>query len=72
VTEFDEDHKGNVDGMLLYAKTQEEIVPDGQLKRRDGNYIIFRTLDLNTDFDSIRRRLDSFVMLTQEHSIDIQ
>ena len=62
VTEFDEDHKGKVDGMLLYAKTQEEIVPDGQLKRKDGNYIFFRTLDLNTDFDSIRRRLDNFVM----------
>ena len=27
-----------------------------------GNYIYFRTLDLNTDFDSIRRRLDSFVI----------
>ncbi len=61
VTEYDEDHKGNVDGMLLYAKTQEEIVPDGQLKRKDGNYIYFRTLDLNTDFDAIKERLDSFV-----------
>ena len=61
VTEYDEYHKGNVDGMLLYAKTQEEIVPDGQLKRKDGNYIYFRTLDLNTDFDAIKERLDSFV-----------
>ncbi len=62
VTEYDEDHKGNVDGMLLYAKTQEEIVPDGQLKRKDGNYIYFRTLDLNTDFETIKNRLDSFVV----------
>ena len=61
VTEYDEYHKGNVDGMLLYAKTQEEIVPDGQLKCKDGNYIFFRTLDLNTDFDAIKERLDSFV-----------
>jgi len=61
VTEYDEDHKGNVDGMLLYAKTQEEIVPDGQLKHKDGNTIYFRTLDLNTDFDSIKERLDSFI-----------
>ena len=61
VTEFDEDHKGNVDGMLLYAKTQEELVPDGQIKRRDGNYIYFRTLDLNTDFETIKKRLDSFI-----------
>lgn len=60
VTECDEDHKGNVDGMLLYAKTQEDIVPDGQMKRKDGNYIYFRTLDLNMDFDMIKERLDSF------------
>ena len=62
VTEYDEEHSGKVDGMLLYAKTQEEIVPDGQIKRRDGNYIYFRTLDLNTDFNTIKERLDSFVV----------
>ncbi|MCR5269421.1 MAG: 5-methylcytosine-specific restriction endonuclease system specificity protein McrC [Prevotella sp.] len=62
VTEYDENHSGKVDGMLLYAKTQEEIVPDGQLKRKDGNYIFFRTLDLNTDFEAIKKRLDSFVL----------
>ncbi len=61
VTEYDEGHMGNVDGMLLYAKTQEEITPDGQIKHKDGNTIYFRTLDLNTDFDTIRKRLDSFV-----------
>ena len=61
VTECDEEHKGNVDGMLLYAKTQEDIVPDGQMKRKDGNYIYFRTLDLNADFNTIKERLDSFV-----------
>lgn len=59
VTEYDEDHTGKVDGMLLYAKTQEEIVPDGHLKRKDGNYIFFKTLDLNTDFEGIKERLDS-------------
>lgn len=61
VTECDEEHKGKVDGMLLYAKTQEDIVPDGQMKRKDGNYIYFRTLDLNADFNTIKERLDSFV-----------
>ena len=61
VTEYDEGHKGNVDGMLLYAKTQEEIVPDGQIKQRDGNFIYFRTLDLNTDFETIKKRLDSYI-----------
>ena len=61
VTEYDEGHTGKVDGMLLYAKTQEEITPDGQMKHRDGNTIFFRTLDLNTDFETIKERLDSFV-----------
>ena len=61
VTEYDKEHKGNVDGMLLYAKTQEEIVPDDSIKKKDGNIIYFRTLDLNIDFNSIKKRLDSFV-----------
>ena len=62
VTEYDEDHKGNVDGMLLYAKTQEEIVPDDKIKKKDGNTIYFRTLDLNTDFEAIKKRLDGFLI----------
>ena len=62
VNNYDVGHTGKVDGMLLYAKTQEEVVPDGKSTFRDGNVIFFKTLDLNTDFDSIRRRLDSFVM----------
>ena len=61
VTEYDKEHKGNVDGMLLYAKTQEEIVPDDSIKKKDGNIIYLKTLDLNIDFDSIKKRLDSFV-----------
>lgn len=63
VTEYDEGHKGNVDGMLLYAKTQEEITPDGQMKHRDGNTIYFRTLDLNAEFETIKKRLDSFLLM---------
>ena len=65
VTEYDKDHKGNVDGMLLYAKTQEEIVPDGKINHKDGNTIYFRTLDLNTGFESIKDRLDSFIKVTR-------
>lgn len=61
VTEYDKGHKGNVDGMLLYAKTQEEIIPDGQIKHNDGNIFFYRTLDLNTDFETIKKRLDSFI-----------
>ena len=63
VNQYDRDHQGNVDGMLLYAKTQEEIVPDGQMKQRDGNTIYFKTLDLNSDFETIKKRLDSFIIL---------
>lgn len=66
VTEYDEGHKGNVDGMLLYAKTQEEIVPDDSIKKKDGNIIYFRTLDLNTDFETIKKQLDSFTCMTRE------
>ena len=61
VTEYDENHTGKVDGMLLYAKTQEDIVPDGQLKRKDGNYIYFKTLDLNQDFENIKKQLDGLI-----------
>jgi 5-methylcytosine-specific restriction enzyme subunit McrC len=61
VTEYDEEHKGNVDGMLLYAKTQEDIVPDGQMKHKDGNTIFFRTLDLNQLFPVICERLENII-----------
>ena len=63
VTEYDKGHTGKVNGMLLYAKTQEDIIPDGQMKLKDGNTIYFRTLDLNTDFETIKKKLDSFVNL---------
>ena len=51
-----------INAAYVYAKTQEEIVPDGQIKQRDGNFIYFRTLDLNTDFETIKKRLDSFII----------
>ncbi len=54
-------HEGNVDGMLLYAKTQETVVPDGQMKCADGNMIFFKTLDLNQDFEGIKNQLMELV-----------
>ena len=57
----DKTHSGNVDGMLLYAKTQEAICPDGQMKHYDGNIIYFRNLDLNQDFGIIKHQLNSFI-----------
>ncbi len=57
----DKTHSGNVDGMLLYAKTQEAICPDGQMKHYDGNIIYFRNLDLNQDFGIIKHQLNSLI-----------
>lgn len=57
----DKTHSGNVDGMLLYVKTQEPICPDGQMKLSDGNAIYFRNLDLNQDFGNIKHQLDNLI-----------
>lgn len=61
VMNHDVDHTGKVDGMLLYAKTEEDITPDGQTKFNDGNVIYYRSLDLNQDFKNIKKQLDGFV-----------
>lgn len=61
VDEYDRDHLHNVDGMLLYAKTKDTDIEDAQIKHRDGYTLYIRTLDLNTDFETIRKRLDSVV-----------
>lgn len=59
--EFGEDeHK--VSGMLLYAKTEEEIQPDN-VYQMHGNQITVRTLDLNLPFAEIARQLNSIVEL---------
>ncbi len=50
-------NKGNVAGMLLYAKTDEEITPDCDFQM-SGNKISVKTLDLNTDFKVIAKQLD--------------
>lgn len=54
----DEQHE--VAGMLLYAKTDEDIQPD-QKYMMSGNRIYVKTLDLNTDFTKIREQLDGMV-----------
>lgn len=48
---------GNVSGMLLYAKTDEEIQPDNEY-HMSGNKISVKTLDLNCPFEDIRKQLD--------------
>ena len=64
INEYDSNHCHNVDGMLLYAKTKGVAFDDAQITHRDGYSIYIRTLDLNTDFESIKKRLDSFIFVT--------
>lgn len=61
VVNHDREHTGKTDGMLLYARTQEEIKPDGQVKLHDGNILYYRNLDLNQDFEGIKSQLEAFV-----------
>ena len=49
---------GEVAGMLLYAKTDEEIYPDNEYQM-SGNKITVKTLDLNCEFNIIAEQLDS-------------
>lgn len=49
---------GNVSGVLLYAKTDEEITPDNDYMI-DGNKISVKTLDLNNDFTAIAKQLNT-------------
>ena len=51
------DKPHEVSGMLLYAKTDEEIYPENEY-RMSGNRIEVRTLDLDVDFDAIKAQLD--------------
>ena len=56
VKNLDSGNTGNVTGMLLYARTQEQIAPD--LDANFGkNRILVRTLDLNCDFPAIQSQL---------------
>ena len=61
VNEYDREHRHNVDGMLLYAKTKNDDFDDATINHRDGYSLFIRTIDLNTDFEGIKKRLESFV-----------
>ena len=52
------DRPHEVSGMLLYAKTDEDIFPDNEY-RMSGNRIEVRTLNLDGNFSFIRAQLDS-------------
>ena len=55
----DRHHTGNVAGMLLYARTTEEVWPSLKSVPIGGNQISARTLDLNTNFKEIAFALDA-------------
>lgn len=52
--------KHKVAGMLLYARTNEEIQPD-QTYQMYGNQISVKTLDLNKPFNELSKQLDDIV-----------
>ncbi len=59
----DTTQSGKVSGLLLYAKTDEEITPDCSFMM-GGNRISVKTLDLNKDFKLIAAQLDR---IAEEH-----
>lgn len=54
------DHSKKVSGMLLYAATEEEKQPDG-CYQMSGNQISVKTLDLNRNFEEIKKDLNGIV-----------
>lgn len=58
VKNMDTENTGCVSGLLLYAKTDEEELPDGEPFIMGGNSIGVKTLDLNQEFEVIAKQLD--------------
>ena len=58
----DVNNEGKVSGMLLYAKTEEEIAPDMDAFI-SGNRIMVKTIDLNQPFDNIKEQLSKIIEL---------
>ena len=57
----DKDNTGNVSGMLLYAKTNEDITPDNDYVM-GGNHISIKTLNLNSEWENIKSQLDNIAV----------
>ena len=57
VKNLDKGKTGSVSGMLLYAKTDEMVLPDNEY-HMGGNHISVKTLDLDCDFAVIQKQLD--------------
>ena len=63
VKNYDTKNDGSVSGMLLYAKTDEEVNPNGEFLM-SGNKISVKSLDLNLDFSDISLQLNKIVEST--------
>ena len=55
------DIKNSVSGMLLYAKTEDDNLPDNNYQMH-GNQISVKTLDLGQSFEQISYQLDEIVI----------
>ncbi|OON85765.1 5-methylcytosine-specific restriction endonuclease system specificity protein McrC [Oribacterium sp. C9] len=60
VKNWDKEQTGNVSGMLLYAKTDEEFQPSNRFSM-GGNKIAVGSLDLNLPFKEIAGQLEKIV-----------
>lgn len=60
VKNYDIENTGNVVGMLLYAKTDEIVLPQNTYKM-SGNEIAVDALNLDCDFGEIRKQLNDIV-----------
>lgn len=60
IKNLDTGNTGNVSGMLLYAKTDEMVLPNNNYKM-GGNSLWVKTLDMDCDFPKIWGQLDSIV-----------
>lgn len=60
VKNYDNKTLGEVSGLLLYAKTIEDITPNFKANM-DGNTIGASTIDLNREFKEIRLQLDNII-----------
>lgn len=62
VKNYDKERTGNVSGMLLYAKTDEVMLPRNSYKM-GGNRISVETLNLDCDFEEIKRQLNEIAVV---------
>ena len=53
----EEDKNKKISGMLLYAKTNENTTPENNTYKMSGNLITIHSLDLNQDFERIKKDL---------------